>query len=612
MYVLHNKKQCFKEIDKDSRKEHREARMSIGLGYYILDSSHNLVFEYLPSGESPSFDHLSKKIKSNYSELLEHKGGVTAHADGYKVGTNLKLYVYFSVTNRLYYWSLIEFKQHHDMTAKKDDEGKGEVKTRVNGGENNDGMVQKYLLEKIDTIILEYFDKDTITTTKIMNNYDRISLIFHNCVNGGLPNVDYLTYENRFKDIIPMRTDFSSVFNSTAYNLQQVVTQQHLGGGGGSSSFNGRHDNNFNTTIRRGVDDDMIVPWRNGNIKNAKNELYIDMKEDIHVNFRNQIKNRKGRTYDNNNSNGIRVNNPSCMKLMNGYITGVIDVRSYLNGNPIVEMKLNTCGNDMGTPSLHPCVELEGDMNGDDDKVMDSLKFIPPDGKFCLARYCVDLNKNNKNAVGVNNRDIGLVNVTFENGLGPQRDEFEVRLNIKGSTMVEHIEDLKLKLKFVLNHSAMSCEEDSSTKIKVLRTSHGRISVVSGSMGGDEEEEEEERDNDDNGDGNNYGCRTDRWEWIFDKETATGSLPVLRGCIEYSKEYTGNVNGGSDSNIGSAIGNNRVDFELATVSMTYSYLGQLASGCRVIALDLVKSNVARVFKGVKYITRATEYTVETC
>lgn len=171
------------------------------------------------------------------------------------VGRDLEVYKYFSVINKLNYWCLAS-------TSK----SKGPLDCFT-------------FLETIDRILLEYFDKDKLSIKKIVNNYDRISLIFNCCVEAGEPNVSDMLYVNKIKEAVPERSDLSKFISSTAHNLQQAVQlpqqrQQQL------------QQNQISRGSSSLIENEEIVPWRTSRAsKHENNELYVDLLETFHVVF---------------------------------------------------------------------------------------------------------------------------------------------------------------------------------------------------------------------------------------------------------------------------------------------------------------------------------------
>lgn len=86
-------------------------------------------------------------------------------------------------------------------------------------------------------------------------------------------------------------------------------------------------------------------------------------------------------------------------------------------------------------------------------------------------------------------------------------------------------------------------------------------------------------------------------QWIFDKATPTGTIPVLRGCIEYDGVQP----------------NSTRSIDLHTVSLDYSYVGQSASGISVEAIDILSGLTigknTKLYKGAKYKTKTGDFQV---
>eukprot|EP01127_Copromyxa_protea_P005529 TRINITY_DN15451_c0_g1_i1.p1 TRINITY_DN15451_c0_g1~~TRINITY_DN15451_c0_g1_i1.p1 ORF type:complete len:419 (-),score=62.16 TRINITY_DN15451_c0_g1_i1:35-1291(-) len=100
------------------------------------------------------------------------------------------------------------------------------------------------------------------------------------------------------------------------------------------------------------------IPWRKNGVTKTTNEIYIDITEEI---------------------DAIVESNGS---LTYSKISGVIEVDSQLAGMPDIVLKLTGVGciDDIG---FHPCVRLK---RWDQERV---VSFIPPDGKFFMAKYIV-------------------------------------------------------------------------------------------------------------------------------------------------------------------------------------------------------------------------------
>ena len=540
------------------------------LSFYITDSNNVSIFQYLINANSPSFHQVWSKLQSAYPELsatsYKIRSGNLKDNDKGKftkcsLGKDLEVFRYYSKINNIFYWCLIS------------------------GSNNSRDIEPLVILEDIDQKILEYFDKDKLTIKKLMNNYDRITLIFYWLFDGGEPVVGK-RYGSLLKDNIPNKSDLSTVINNTAHIIQlafQTTKTQ-------KSSF--PQQESLGEIYSSS-------PWRNSNIKHDINEFYIDMIESIHVIFEKKRRPSKNKYSTSKTST----------KIIAGFIKGSAIARSLLNGNPVIELKLDTSGNDLGIPSLHECIDLDAlEKNNELDGNFETIKFLPPDGRFTLLDYIIDLDMpqlkhNNYNNY---NNNLGLINVSFEDNIGSKNDEFQITLNISNSVDVIDIQNLQVELNFLpesntKNNRVETEDKDSSSndgngknhrnsveedvdndrkkiesdhefgyKIKQLRVSHGRFENC---------------------------VESNKCQWIFDQNTLTGFAPILKGCIDYNSKKPTNK------------------LFLNNVSLSYSHTGQLASGIKVKTINILsglKSNHDnRLFKGVKYLTKTDEYEIRT-
>ncbi|UKZ57644.1 hypothetical protein TrVGV298_011504 [Trichoderma virens] len=149
------------------------------------------------------------------------------------------------------------------------------------------------------------------------------------------------------------------------------------------------------------------LPWRRANVRHTSNELYADVVETLSVTLA-----------------------PSGRPLA-AFANGTIAFTSKVSGVPDVLVTLGSpsgkhnIGGIMELPVFHPCVRLNkwNERPGE-------LSFIPPDGRFILAGYEVDLLPFTSGKSGsVNSNNLKLpVTLEMKTGLGPVGSEFEVRL----------------------------------------------------------------------------------------------------------------------------------------------------------------------------------------
>ncbi|CCE62563.1 hypothetical protein TPHA_0C04130 [Tetrapisispora phaffii CBS 4417] len=523
------------------------------ISIYITDINNVLVFEQLLNPVAPSFNELWSKLQNLYPDISgDNNDKATCSSifsnDKYincRLGKNLELYRYCSNVNKLYFWCL--------------------VSGRLNSKEQ---LYPFVIMEELEQSLMTYFEKEELTITKLVNNYDRISLILYWLFDGGEPTVGK-RYNNWIKHNIPSKYDFSKVINNTAHNIQIALQKSQKQ----QSNFP-YQDMNFDSNV--------AVPWRMRNVDHVNNELYLDLVESIHVVL--ETKKRKS-SYAN-----------STMKIVTGNIIGKALVKSVLNGNPIVEMKIDMAGNDLESIFLHECVkskDVDKDQEFENTKL---IKFLPPDGSFKLFDYNINLNttENTKKEFNAFNNRLGLVTASFEDGIGMKNDEFQLTLNISNSTKVQSIQNLQIEIIFLpkfqrseedlFNSSKNEANDDSINKeginnlsknnsdlgkvdykIKMLRSSHGRFE---------------------------NSLSPNKCSWIFDKETNVGITPVLTGCVEYTDK------------------NPNKKMILSHILLNYSYNGELASGMKIQSLEIqsgLKAGKGKsLFKGVKYSTTIEE------
>ncbi|KAL8907833.1 MAG: hypothetical protein Q9207_001156 [Kuettlingeria erythrocarpa] len=161
--------------------------------------------------------------------------------------------------------------------------------------------------------------------------------------------------------------------------------------------------------------DDVDIPgWMDkllGGVGLPGNELYVDIIETLHVTLA-----------------------PSGRPLA-ALANGSIAFTSKISGVPDLLLTLSASGGKLGLekaielPVFHPCVRLARwkDRPGE-------LSFVPPDGKFMLAGYEVDLMPSIHDLKSWSNANLQLpVSIEVYKSLGPSGAEFEVRLAINNT-----------------------------------------------------------------------------------------------------------------------------------------------------------------------------------
>ncbi len=148
------------------------------------------------------------------------------------------------------------------------------------------------------------------------------------------------------------------------------------------------------------------IPWRRANVRHTSNELYVDIVETLSVTLA-----------------------PSGRPLA-AFANGSIAFTSKISGLPDLLLTLSASGGKLGMekavelPVFHPCVRLARwkERPGE-------LSFVPPDGKFMLAGYEVNLMPSNLDIKSWSSSNLQLpVSIEVSKSLGPTGADFEVRL----------------------------------------------------------------------------------------------------------------------------------------------------------------------------------------
>ncbi|KAI9684458.1 MAG: hypothetical protein M1829_002268 [Trizodia sp. TS-e1964] len=150
------------------------------------------------------------------------------------------------------------------------------------------------------------------------------------------------------------------------------------------------------------------LPWRRANVRHTNNELYVDIIETLSATIA-----------------------PSGRPLR-ATSSGTIAVTSKVSGVPEIVLTLSTPSGKAGIeralelPVFHPCVRLARwrERPGE-------LSFVPPDGRFVLAGYEVDLLPFTSGKAGSTLANTALhlpASVGLKTGLGGKGDELEARL----------------------------------------------------------------------------------------------------------------------------------------------------------------------------------------
>ncbi|KAJ4304560.1 hypothetical protein N0V90_000086 [Kalmusia sp. IMI 367209] len=233
------------------------------------------------------------------------------------------------------------------------------------------------------TDALEDFLGGPLLASKIEGHYDVVAQLLGEMVDGGLVSC---TEPNALKDVVDAPNFMKSLLggvglpSSTPSSLSSSTTPFSLGGGS-------RQSPRLGPSANAGVGSP--VPWRRANVRHTSNEMYVDIVETLHVTL-----------------------SPSGRPLA-ALANGLIAFTAKVSGVPDLLLQLGW-----------------KDRPGE-------LSFVPPDGRFTLAGYEVDLlgpasldsfstSKDAKSAPKLNIP----ATISVQTSLGPTGSDFEVRLQL--------------------------------------------------------------------------------------------------------------------------------------------------------------------------------------
>jgi AP-3 complex subunit mu len=265
--------------------------------------------------------------------------------------------------------------------------------------EDSDPLAHLEFLHRVaDT--LEDFLGSPLITHKIETSYDVVTQLLGEMCDGGIVAT---TEPNALRDVVEAPSWMNKLLGGVG--LPSSSPSSNTAGSGAFSGLPrpmlGKNLSNQNS---------IAIPWRRNNVRHTSNELYVDIIETLHVTL-----------------------SPSGRPLA-AFAHGTIAFTAKVSGVPDLLLTLTTPGGShtvaqtLRLPVFHPCVRLARwkERPGE-------LSFVPPDGRFLLAGYEVDLLgpdyldrvvANPKMSSGLNIP----ASVEVKTGLGPTGSEFEVRL----------------------------------------------------------------------------------------------------------------------------------------------------------------------------------------
>lgn len=251
---------------------------------------------------------------------------------------------------------------------------------------------------------LEDFLGSPLLASKIEGNYDVVAQLLSEMVDGGIITC---TEPNALKDVVETPSFMKNLLggvgipSSTPSSLNPSSTPFSLSSRPSLARPTPNPANNHAST----------VPWRRANVRHTSNEMYVDIVETLQVTIA-----------------------PSGRPL-SAIANGTIAFTAKVSGVPDLLLHLGCPGgisNAVSLPVFHPCVRLNrwNQRPGE-------LSFVPPDGRFVLAGYEVDLlgptalDSFSTSAKAGSGPKLNIpATVAIATSLGPTGSDFEVRLSI--------------------------------------------------------------------------------------------------------------------------------------------------------------------------------------
>ncbi|KAG0641218.1 Mu homology domain-containing protein [Tuber brumale] len=250
-------------------------------------------------------------------------------------------------------------------------------------------LVSEFLHRVVN--VLEDYLGSPLLGSKIEANYDIVAQLLNEMCDDGFP---FTTEPNALRDVVLPPSLMGKLLGSVTGLPSASIP----------SSFTPSPTRTLST-----------IPWRRSNVRHTNNELYVDLIELITATIA-----PSGRFLSARSSGTIAFN---CK------LSGIPDLLMTLQAPTNHKQKLGAPpSGGLGFPVFHPCVRLSRwkERPGE-------LSFVPPDGKFVLASYEIDLlpSGNPKSAI----QPQLPVSVELKTAIGPQSSEFEARVFISTASL---------------------------------------------------------------------------------------------------------------------------------------------------------------------------------
>lgn len=251
--------------------------------------------------------------------------------------------------------------------------------------------------------VLEDFLGSPLLASKIEANYDVVAQLLNEMVDGG---IIACTEPNALRDVVDAPNFIKSLLGGVGLPSS---TPSSLSPSATPFSLAARPSPRLGPTNTSQATSP--VPWRRANVRHTSNEMYVDIVESLNVTM-----------------------SPSGRPL-SAIANGTVAFTAKVSGVPDLLLQLGCPGgiqNAVSLPVFHPCVRLNRwkERPGE-------LSFVPPDGRFVLAGYEVDLlgsaalDSFSTATTAKSSPKLNIpATVSVRTSLGPTGSEFEVRLQL--------------------------------------------------------------------------------------------------------------------------------------------------------------------------------------
>lgn len=239
--------------------------------------------------------------------------------------------------------------------------------------------------------------------SKVENNYDVVAQLMGEICDGGIV---CNTEGNALRESVEVSSKLEKLFDKVGIP--------------GTASGIGSSSNNLAATLKANASSNSgpAIPWRRPNVRHTSNELYVDILETISV-----VLAPSGRPISAVAAGSI---------LFTAKISGVPDLLLTLTApGGTSSAKAAGISRTMQLPTFHPSVRL-----ATWNQSPGVLSFVPPDGKFMLAGYEVDLLPsplNSEEPPSSNDKLFLPAIVELKTGLGANGCNFEARLSLNSN-----------------------------------------------------------------------------------------------------------------------------------------------------------------------------------